>query len=452
MMSAQTRYTAHAKALLVLGLPLVGSQIAQMLLHVIDTVLLGRYRVESLAAVVLGGSYFFMLFILGAGFGNAVMGMIATALGQRDEVQVRRDTRMALWLSLGFGVLVQPLFMGSRQVLVWLGQDPALAVEAARFLSIAGLGMIPALLVVVLRSFLSALERTQVVLWVTLASVGVNALLAWVLIFGRWGAPELGVRGAAMATVTVQSLGCLALALYAGLAPASRPFHLFHRFWRADWPVFLQVFRLGLPVGLTGLAESGLFIAAALMMGWVGTVPLAAHGIAMQIAAITFMVHMGLANATTVRAGRAFGEGDTAALGDVGRTAIVLSLGFAAVMVALFVVFPQPIVSTFTDATKPESGAILGFGVRLLYMAALFQVFDAMQVIALGLLRGVHDTRVPMWIAIFSYWCVGIPTSYVMAFVAGWGGIGLWVGLVIGLVAAAGLLMARFWTGRALHG
>lgn len=452
MTDSRIRYAAHARALLALGLPLIGSQIAQMLLHVVDTMLLGRYSVSALAATVLGGSYFFMIFVLGSGFGNGATGMIATALGQGDETRVRRVTRMALWLSAGYGLAVQPLFLWSAPVLVALGQAPDLAAEAARFLSIAGLGMIPALLVGALRAYLSALERTQVVLWITVVCLFVNAGLAWMLIFGRLGLPELGVRGAAIATVTVQMLSALLLAAYAAWLPDLRRFHLFRRFWRPDWPAFHEVARLGLPVGLTGLAESGLFIGAALMMGWVGTVPLAAHGIAMQVGALTFMVHLGLSIATTVRSGRAFGEGDRQGLAEVGRTAIALSLGFGFLMVAAFVTMPATIIGLFLDPAKPDADRILAFGITLLYMGALFQVFDGMQVIALGLLRGVQDTRVPMWIAIFSYWGVGIPVSYLMAFHAGWGGVGLWFGLVVGLIAASGLLMARFWTGRALRG
>jgi len=451
-MTVRATYAAHARALMALGLPLIGSQLAQLMLHVTGTLLMGRYGVQSLAATVLGGSFFFMLFILGSGFGNGAMGMIASAVGQGDHAEVRRVTRMALWLSAAYGAVVLPLFFWSGPVLVLLGQEPALAAEAGRYLSVAGFGMVPALVVVVLRSYLSAQERTQVVLWVTVGSVFINAAVAWALIFGHLGLPELGVRGAAAAALTVQVLTAVALAAYAAWLPALRHLRLFRRFWRADTSALAQVMRLGLPVGLTGLAESGLFIGAALMMGWVGTVPLAAHGIAMQVGAITFMVHMGLANATTVRAGRAFGEGDRQALAEVARTAIVLSLGFSLAMILCFVSFPGTIIGLFLDRTKPEAAAILAFGIRLLYMGALFQAFDGMQAIALGLLRGVHDTRMPMWIAIFAYWCVGIPVSYVMAFGVGLGGVGLWLGLVIGLVAASGLLMTRFWTGRALRG
>jgi MATE family multidrug resistance protein len=446
MTSAPT-YAAHARALLGLGLPLIGSHLAQMALHVTDTVLLGWYGVEALAAVVLGTSFFFMFFILGSGFGIAVMGMVASALGRGDETQVRRETRMGLWLSILYSLLTLPVFWFAAPILKLARQDPEVSLLAQDFLRIAGFGMAPALLVMTLKSYLAALERTQVVLWVTLVGVGLNLAVAWPLIFGYWGLPELGVQGAAIASLATQVLTFVLLALYAARAESSRRFRLFQRFWRPDWPIFRQVLRLGAPIGLTGLAESGLFIAAAVMMGWIGTVELAAHGIALEIEALAFMVHLGLSNAATVRVGRAEGEGDGRGMADNALTAIALSLGFAALLTVLFLTRADLLIGLFLDETKPEAGKILAFGSVLLAMAALFQLFDAMQVIALGLLRGVQDTRAPMWIAVFSYWLIGVPASYVLAFPLGYGGAGLWLGLAVGLALAACLLMLRFWRG-----
>ncbi|MGB5872029.1 MAG: MATE family efflux transporter, partial [Albidovulum sp.] len=183
-MKTRVSYGAHSKAMLVLGLPLIGSNLAQTMLHVSDTVLLGWYGVHELAAVVLAASFFFVLFILGSGFGIAVMGMIASALGRDDEVQVRRDARMGLWLSILFGLATIPAFWWSGPILRSVGQDPRNAALAQDFLRIAGFGIIPALLVMVLRSYLAALEKTQVVLWVTVVGVVVNFSVAWALIFG----------------------------------------------------------------------------------------------------------------------------------------------------------------------------------------------------------------------------------------------------------------------------
>jgi len=247
--------STHARETLALGLPLAGSSLAQMALHVTDVVMIGWYGVVSLAAVVLGASSFFIVYVLGSGFAKAVMPMVAAALARGDETQVRRDTRMGLWLSIGFGLLVAPVFWWSEPILLALGQKPEVAAIARDYLRVAGAGLVPALCVTVLQSYLSAFGRTQVVLWVTLAAVGVNIAVNWALIFGNWGFPEMGARGAAVATVSVQVLSLLLLGLYAGLLPELRKFHLFQRFWRADWSSLRLVWRLGLPIGLTGLAE-----------------------------------------------------------------------------------------------------------------------------------------------------------------------------------------------------
>lgn len=439
-------YLAHASATLALGLPIIGSHLAQMALTVTDTLLLGRYGVAELAASTLAGSAFFVVFILGAGFGQAIMPLVAQAIGRGDSTQVRRDARMGMWLSVGYGLAVLPIFWFSGPLLRMLGQTEEVATLGQAFLRIVGFGMVPALLVMALKSCLSGLGRTQVVLWVTLGGVAVNLVLAWSLIFGRLGLPELGIRGAALATLTVQWLTFAALALYAHAAPGLRGFHLFARFWRPDWAVLWAVFRLGGPIGVTGLAESALFSGASVMMGWVGTVALAAHGLAMQSAALAFMVHLGLSNAATVRVGRAVGEGDGAGLRDAAKVAVGLSAGFAAFIIALFLILPGPILALFLDTTKPDAPAILAYGVTLMALAALFQLGDAMQVMALGMLRGIKDTRVPMWMAAVSYWAIGIPSSYALGFVFDLGGVGVWLGLSVGLAAASGSMMWRFWT------
>ena len=436
----------EARALAVLGLPLIGGHMAQISMHITDTVMLGWYSVEALAAVVLGATMFFVLFIVGSGFAWAVMPMVAAANANGDAVEVRRTTRMALWLSLIYGAAVLPLLWFSGPVLRAMGQDDALAAAAEGYLRIAGWGIFPALVVMVLKSYLAALERTGVVLWATVAGAVLNALLNWALIFGNWGAPELGVTGAAIATLATQMLTLALTAGYAALHPALGRYTLFIRFWRPDWGAFAAVFRLGWPIGLTSLAESGLFAASALMMGWVGTHELAAHGIALEIVSLIFMIHVGLANAATIRAGQAHGLGDMGGLRLVAATGLALVLGIALLAVVLFLIAPEPLIGLFLAPGDPARPAILAIGASLLAVAALFQLADAGQVMALGLLRGVQDTRVPMIYASVSYWLVGIPASYVLGFTLGWGGPGIWAGLAIGLALAFALLVWRFWS------
>ncbi len=448
-MSENLTYRQHVRATLVLGLPLVGSHMAQFGLHLTDTVMLGWYSVEALAAVALGASAFFTVFILGSGFALAVMPMVASAVASGETAEVRRATRMGLWLSVLFGVAVYPAFWWAGPILLALGQDPHIALLGQDYLRIAGAGMVPALLVMVLKSYLAALERTQVVLWTTVGAVGLNVAVNWALIFGNWGMPEMGVRGAAVASVVVQSATFAVLAVYAALLPELRKHSLFTRLWRPDWAAFGRVFRLGWPIGLTGLAESGLFAASVVMMGWIGTQELAAHGIAIEISAMAFMVHLGLSNAATVRAGRASGHKDLIGLRKGAVAAIGLSTAFGFVTIAVFLLLPAPMIGAFLSPDDPQRLDIIAIGVGFLAVAALFQFADAAQVMALGLLRGVQDTQVPMIMASVSYWIIGIPTSYVLGFHMGFGGIGIWAGLVLGLVCAGVALMWRFWTGPA---
>lgn len=441
-MTAALRH--HIARTLVLGLPLVGSQVAQILIGVTDTLMLGRYSVEALAAGTIGTSYFFTLFVLGSGFAIAVMPMAAEALGRSDEGRVRRVTRMGLWLSFLTGIVLLPAMWWSEPILRQLGQAPGVAADAQGYLRIAGLGMVPWLLVATLRSHLSALERTRIVLMATLLAAPANATLNWFLIFGNAGFPELGLRGAAIASVAVQILTLVVLMGYATRGEGMRRFDLLRNIHRPEWPAFGAIFRLGWPIGLTHVAEASLFSATALMMGWLGTIALAAHGIAIQIAALTFMVHLGLSSAATVRVGQAWGQGDVPALRLAALAATILSAVAVVIAVALYFGAGPWLIGLFLDRSAPDAPAILALGVHLLALAALFQLVDAGQVMALGMLRGIQDTRRPMIYAIVAYWTLGIPSSYGLGFVLGWGPTGVWLGLVVGLAAAMAALFARF--------
>ena len=433
----------HVRAILTLGLPLIGGHLAQMAIGVTDTVMLGWYSIEALAAVVLGSTYFFVLFIFGSGFAMAVMPLVAAYDAEDDEIGLRRATRMGLWLSIGFAMLALPSMIWAPTVLRLLGQGPELADMAGSYLSVAGWGIVPALLVMVLKSYLAALERTQVVLWITLLAAVINALANYAFIFGNCGAPELGVMGAAIASVATQFVSLVGVVIYVLIA---LPQHsLFVRLWRVDPQMLVRVFRLGLPIGLTTLSEVGLFAASSLMMGWLGTITLAAHGIAIQLASLTFMVHLGLSNVATIRAGNAYGRRDVPHMARGAVIVMALSLVFALITMVGFVGWPEPLISIFMQENEPARADILAVGIGLLVMAALFQLVDGAQVIALGLLRGVQDTQVPMIMAAVSYWLVGMPCSYLLGFTLGYGALGIWAGLVAGLGVAAVLLNLRFW-------
>ncbi|WP_425041159.1 MATE family efflux transporter [Primorskyibacter sp. S187A] len=439
-MHSQTS-THHLKDVMRIGMPLIGGHLGQFAIGLTDTIMMGRYSIEGLAALVLASSFFFVFFLVGSGFAWAVVPLVAAA---NDDAQtIRRVTRMALWLSALFGLLCLPLFWWSAPLLEAIGQAPQVAQDAQTYLRITGPAILPALGVMVLKSYLAALERTSVVFWITSLAVIVNALVNYALIFGMWGAPELGIAGAAWASVSVQLVSLLGVILYARLV---LPEHdLFRRLWRPDFDVMGKVVRLGVPIGLTSLSEVSLFAASAVLMGWLGTIPLAAHGIALQCATATFMVHLGLSNAATIRAGQAFGRGDRTHLRLGARVAIAASIGIALVTVVLFVAFPEPLISLFLKPDEPNRAEVIAIGTVLLIMAALFQLADGAQVMALGLLRGMQDTTIPMFMAAFSYWPIGLGSALLFGFVLDFGAVGVWAGLVTGLSCAALMMMTRFW-------
>lgn len=443
--TSDTGFRKNARAVLVLGLPLIGSQVAQFALHVTDTIMLGWYSVPDLAGGALGATLFFLLFTVGMGFGLAVMPLVASAAGAEDDVEVRRVTRMGMWLSLIYALCVLPLFLWSELILNLLGQEPDVAAIAGGYLAIVGFGMGPALLVMVIKSYLAGLGKTQVAMWITIAGVGVNVFCNWVFIFGNLGAPELGARGAAIASVAVQLFTLIMLLLYAVLLPELRRFQLLVRFWKPDWAALRRVNALGLPIGMALLSEGGLFSASAVMMGWIGTMELAAHSIALEITAIFFMFHIGLGNAATVLVGRAYGKNDSAALRAAGKASVALSLGFAVLTMLVYFIFAETMVGLFIGPHEAQRDEIIAFGMTLLIVAAFFQLADGGQAMGMSLLRGVQDTRAPMFIAAFAYWGVGLPAGYGLGFIAGWGGVGIWMGLIVGLTIAAIALHWRFW-------
>ena len=445
MPTAPQSYAAHARAVLALGLPLAGSQMAQFGLHLTDTLMLGRYGVDELAASTVSGSVFFSVYILLSGFAIAVTPLVAAAMAKGDAVAIRRATRMGLWASAIAGLLVGPVFLFGEAILLAIGQTPEVAALGGRYLAVAGApNLVFALLWMALRGHLTGIERPRAILLVVLALLPLNALLNAVLIFGRFGLPEMGIMGAAVATLTVNVVATLALlAIAARTMPGGEP--LLRRFWRPDPDALCRIVVLGAPIGITIFAESGLFAASAIMMGWLGTIPLAAHGAAIQMAGLTFMIHLGLSQAATVRAGTALGRNDPVALQRGALAALAVSLLFVALAALAFLLIPEPLVGLFVGRDEAERPAILALGAMLLALAALFQLVDAGQVMLLGVLRGLQDTRVPAILAAIGYWGIGIPAGWWLAFRAGWGPAGIWSGLVIGLTVVAVLLGWRLW-------
>lgn len=441
---ARHSFAPHLRATIALGLPMVGAMLAQMLMGVTDTIMLGWLGAAPLAASVLGTQILYMLLLTGSGFAQAVMPLAAHAVGAGDTTVLRRAVRMGFWVTGFFSVAAFPIMWFAEPILLALGQETELAVMADQYLAIAKWALLPNLFVMVLRSYFGVVNKAHVVLVTTLFAVVLNGALNYALIFGNWGAPALGIEGAAYATLGSSSLSMVLLMIVANWHSELQPHAIFKRWWRSDWPAFFEVVKVGWPIGISILAEFALFSFSAIMMGWFGTIPLAAHGIVMQVISVAFMVPLGLSQVATIRLGLAKGRKDPAEVTIAGQTVLLVGVGFALAISAFFVVMPALTISLFLDPENADAAAILAFAIPLLVVAAGFQLVDTLQVLAAGLLRGLKDTRVPMQIALFSYWVIGIPAAFLISQYTAIGPVGIWLGLAIGLTVASILGMWRY--------
>lgn len=437
------------RATLALGWPLVLTNVAQNALMTSDVILMGWLGSHALAAGALGTSLYFAFLIFGIGLVNGTSPLIAEELGRKRHSvrEIRRTVRQGFWAAITVAIPVWAVSWNGETLLLAMGQEPALARDAGDYMRALQWSLLPFLLYLVLRSFLAALERPGWPLLISLLAVPVNLGVAYCFMFGRFGMPELGLIGAGVGTVISSSFMFLALALVISLDRKLRRYFLFGRFWRADWPRYKTLWKIGVPIGLTLAFEVTIFNAAALLMGRIGTNELAAHAIALQIASICFMVPFGLSQAATVRVGLAYGARDAAGVARAGWSAFALAESFMIVTASLMWFAPHLLLSAFLDLSDPKNLPVIGFAVSFLVMAAIFQLADAAQTVGAGMLRGLQDTRVPMIYAAFGYWGVGLPLGAVLAFGTSLRGIGIWIGLAAGLAVVASLMLWR-WTQR----
>ena len=429
---------------LALAAPLVLTQLAQISMGFVDTVMVGRLGAGDLAGVALGSSVFFTLLMVCMGVVLAVGPMVAQAHGAEDVEPMGRSVRQGLWLGLAMAIPAVALLWNIAPVLRLLGQEEATIARTQAYLRAIAWGFLPFLWFVVLRSFVEGVSRPRPVTLIAFVGVGLNVAANYVLMYGKLGFPALGLVGTGWASTLVYWTMFGLLLLYVQAKRDFRSYHLFARLGKPDWHYFRELFRIGWPIGASLGIESGLFMITVMMMGWISTTALAAHQVAIQCAAFTFMVPLGVGLATAVRVGQAAGRGDAAGVRRAGGVGIGLA---ALVMLGAAVAFwtvPRAIVSLYLDLGDPANDAVVATAVALLGVAAVFQVFDGVQVAASGALRGLKDTRVPMLIGLFSYWGVGLAGGYVLGFVLGLGPTGLWWGLVLGLGTAAALLGRRF--------
>lgn len=436
-------WRAEFKETLHLGLPLALTQLAQIALETTDVMMMGHLSPDALAAGSLGLNLFLAVLLLGVGVTAAVSPLAAQALGRRDPREARRAYRQGLWVSVALGLPGMAVLWRAEDVLLLLGQPAQASADAGTYLFWVSFALIPILWAMTSRALLAVFGLTSVVLAVSVAAIGLNVILNYALMFGNWGFPRLGLAGAGIATAVVASFQAAVLFVYVTRARRVRLLHALGRLWRPDWKTFGAILRIGLPIGLTMVMEMGMFATAVFLMGLISTEALAANQIAIQIASVTFMVPYGLSQAATVRVGLAVGRGDTASVLRAWQAALCGGLAFMGVAAAVFWFFPHWLVDVFLTE-EAAGGPVAALAVSFLAVAAGFQLADATQVITAGALRGLKDTRGPMLIALAGFWMVGVPVGALLAFGLDMGGIGVWWGLLCGLVAVAVLLSMRF--------
>lgn len=426
--------------------PMVATNLAQIGMSTTDAVVMGWLGPQALAAGTLGLNLFQPLLIFAIGVMSAIAPMIAADLGRktRSVHQARRTARQGFWLTAALSALFLPALWFGEPILIALGQQPDLAAQAAGYLRAMMWSLPPTILYLALRSFVGALERPGAALATVAAAFALNAFLNVGLVFGRFGMPALGLPGSGLATTLASLFMALGLAALIRRDRRLRRFHVFGRFWRADLPRLVELLRLGGPIGMTTLLESAVFNAAVFIMGRIGADALAAHAVAIQIASVTFMVAAGIGQAASVRVGRFFGAGDGPALRRAGAVAMALGVAFMAAMALAMALAPRALVALFLDADLPRNAAVIALAVQFMLVVAMFQVFDGAQAVGAGMLRGLHDTRVPMLIALFGYWGIGLPLGLALAFPLGWGGLGVWIGLAVGLAVVAAAVSMRW--------
>lgn len=456
----QPGFRAELRANALLSGPLVLSSLAGAAIHATDAVMVGRLGPGALAATSMAFSLYSLLLWTGVSFVGAASPLMANAMGAGVDVpaRLRRVFLATVVCGLIYCALTMPLVWFSDPIFRLLGQEADLSRRASTFARVVMWATPPMILSAILRSFLATIGLARFGLYIAVVGLVVNFIGNYVLIFGHFGAPALGLRGSALASVLTAIIMTLVSAWVAARHPLAAPYRLFaspdpsftspNPSFTSPNPPFRaqmrEVVALGVPIALTSAFEISVFSAAVILMGWIGETAVAAHAIAIQIASLTFMVPLGIGQATTIRVGMAAGAGDRARIGWAGWSGLLLAMVFMAAAATTIVAFPQLMIGSFIDVSAPANAAVAALATQFLMIAALFQLADGAQVVTAFMLRGIRDARAPMLIAAAGYWPIGLGTGALLAFVAGWGGVGVWLGLALGLFVVAAALVLRW--------
>jgi MATE family multidrug resistance protein len=433
-------YRTHLKETIKLAIPVAIGQLGHIMLGVTDSIMVGRVGAVPLAASSLVNSVMYLIVVFGLGMTLAITPLVSIARGKGQKDQCGVILRQSFLLNMVVTlVLLGGLLLLADQI-KYLNQEEAVAVQATSYAKIIAFSIIPFMIFQVYRQFIEGLAFTKPAMYVTLAANLVNVLGNWVFIFGNLGMPAYGLDGAGYSTLITRSFMAAILMIYVSTAKRYKKYDPSFRFRNINWPVIRKLARVGVPTGFQYFFEIGAFSFSAIMIGWLGSVQLAAHQIALSMAAVSFMVALGISAAGTIRVGYAYGRRN---INDVRRTGFLTTVFTSSVMACfgvIFILFRDQLPFIFTN-----DPAVVQIAVPLLIVAALFQISDGAQAAGLGILRGITDVRLPMIITFVAYWVIALPIGYFLGFVLEMEVVGVWVGLLAGLTAAAAML--NLWFG-----
>lgn len=436
--SSHPRRTEAGKILRLAG-PLILGQLAGVLMTFVDTVMAGRLSAEALASVAAGAAIWHTFMLAGMGILLAVSPMVAHLDGAGEQRQIGPLVRQALWISLGLTILTIGVYFGSGPLLRALEIDPSLHPTILGYLRALLWGAPAMYAFLALRFLCEGMSISRPVMYFGFIGLGVNVVANYGLIYGHWGLPALGAIGCGYATSAVWTTELIGLVIYIRRHSKLGTLGVFDRF---DWPrvePLRELLRLGVPIGFSFFVEVSMFAGVALLMGSISAIAVAGHQIAINVASTTFMVPLGISLATTVRVGNAVGRGDAEGARRAGWLGMQLALATNVLSATLLVIFPGPIASLYS-----RDQGVIAIAVQLLFLAAIFQLSDGLQVSAAGALRGIKDTRGPMIVTVVAYWLIGLPFGYWLCFHRDGGPQGLWIGIIGGLTVAGILLAYRF--------
>jgi MATE family multidrug resistance protein len=432
--------TVHeSKLLLKLAGPIIVGQLGQNLIQLADTVMVGHLGPVALGASAFASSVFIVFLIFGLGMLAPMTAMFAHAQGQEDHPRGGVLLGHSLIIAGGIGVIITGILLALLPHLHIFGQRAEVLEAGSAFYKVITWSIVPSLIYQAYKQFTDGLGRTKVAMYVMLAGVLFNVVGNYLLINGYHGFPKMGLVGAAWASLGARILMMIAMIFYVHVHPQFKKY-LANPWLRSfDKQTLQNMIRLGLPNGFTFFFEVGAFASCAVMMGWFGAIPLAAHQIALSLASTSFMVTMGIGIASSIRVGFELGRGDYKMARRAGLTAILLGGAYMTLCGLGFFVLRNWFPTLYVN--DPD---VIAWAAQFFVVVALFEIFDGVQAVAIGALRGMSDTQWPSVIAFFAYWIMGLPGGYLLAFHLGVGPIGIWIGLLIGLIFASILLTYRF--------